>query len=83
MEKTEQLKELISNYWQIPVDTIDWDTQLSGQHLKRFSSLRALRFLASIEDLFQVHIEDPEAINSFRDVLRLMESQDAKPSAAR
>ena len=72
MEKTGQLKELISNYWQIEVDAINWDTELSSQHLKNFSSLRALRFLASIEDLLRVQIEDPEAIKRFRDLLQLV-----------
>lgn len=72
MEKIEQLKDLIAIYWQMTAEAVDWDTAFSSQHLKQFSSLRALRFLASVEDRFQVTIEDPEAIRSFRDLFNLV-----------
>ena len=72
LEKGEQLKELIATYWQIAADAISWDTELSSHQLKHVSSLRTLRFLASVEDRFHVNIEDPEVIKSFRDLLKLV-----------
>lgn len=73
MEKTEQLKEIISNYWQLPAFGMDWDTELNHQHLKNFSSLRLLRFFSSVEEHLKICIEDPDAIKRFRDLLPLVE----------
>lgn len=72
-DKVERLKELISNYWHLDGEGLDWDTEFSSRGLKNFSSLRTLRFLASIEAELGVSIEDPGGIKSFRDLMRLVE----------
>ena len=69
MEKIERLKEIISSYWQVDPDESGWETRFDGQ-IKTFTSLRMLRFFASIEDRFQVEIEDPDAILTFADLRR-------------
>ena len=73
MEKAAQLQGIIANYWQLPQEAIDWDLELNGQRLKNFSSLRLLRFLASVEERFNVTVEDPDAIKRFRDLLTLVQ----------
>ncbi len=73
-EKVEQFKEIISNYWQMAPEEIAWETPLSGQALRNFSSLRMLRFLASVEERFGVTIADPDAIRRFSDLLTLIEA---------
>ena len=65
--KTEQLKDIISKYWQLSPEAIDWETEFKRQPLQRLSSLRMLRFLASVEEHLQVTIRDPDAIKTFRD----------------
>ncbi len=75
MERVQQLKEIISNYWRLDAEEIDWDVQLNSQQLKNFSSLRLLRFLASFEERFSVSIDAPEAVKSFGDLLRLIEGE--------
>jgi len=74
VEKAEHLKDIIANYWQLSQEAIDWDLELNGQRLKNFSSLRLLRFLASVEEHFNITIEDPDAIKRFRDLLTLVQS---------
>lgn len=69
MEKKDQLKDLLFNYWQISAPEIDWATPFNSQNLKNFSSLRMLRFLASIEEQFRISIEDVDAIRCFGDLL--------------
>ena len=71
MEKAEQLKEILSSYWQ--VREVDWETPFNSQSLPNFSSLRMLRFLASVEDRFQISIEDVDAIRCFGDLLKRVE----------
>lgn len=71
-DKTEQLKEIISNYWQLSGQEIEWGTEFNSQRLSNFSSLRMLRFLASIEDRFKINIEDVDAIKSFQDLRQLV-----------
>ena len=73
MERVEQLKALIASYWQIPSDAVDWDLPLTGEHLKNFTSLRTLRFLASVEEQFHINIQEPGAITHFKDLLPLIE----------
>lgn len=74
MSKTERLKELVSHYWQLPLEgDEDWETPLTQERLKNFSSLRLLRFFASVEERLDVSIEDPDAITSFKDLLRLID----------
>ena len=73
MDKVAQLQAIIANYWQVPPDAIDWDLELNGQRLRNFSSLRLLRFLASVEEQFNVTVEDPDAVKRLRDVRRLVE----------
>lgn len=80
MERVEQLKEIISQYWQLQPQEIHWGVPLNSRHLKNFSSLRMLRFLASVEEQFTVNIEAPEAITSFGDLLSLIEGQWARRS---
>ena len=72
MDRVERLKEIISNYWHLSVDAIDWDMEFTGQKLKNFTSLRVLRFLATVEEYLNVSIEDPDGIKSFRDLLHLV-----------
>lgn len=71
MEKAGQLKQIISNYWQ--VQEIDWGTQFNSQNLRNFSSLRMLRFLAGVEERFKISIEDVDAIRCFEDLRRVVE----------
>ena len=73
MEQAAQLQAIIANYWQLPQEAMDWDLELNGRRLKNFSSLRLLRFLASVEERFNVTIEDPDAIKRFRDLLNLVQ----------
>ena len=73
MEQAAQLQAIIANYWQLPQEAMDWDLELNGQRLKNFSSLRLLRFLASVEERFNVTVEDPDAIKRFRDLLNLVQ----------
>jgi acyl carrier protein len=68
-----RLKDLITSYWQLDADGLTWDTELNSRGLRNFSSLRALRFFASVEADFDVNIEDPDLIRSFRDLLHLVE----------
>ena len=72
MDKTAQLKDILSNYWQLSAEAIDWGIEFNSQHLKNFSSLRMLRFLASVEDRFKVSIEDMDAIRTFGDLLKVV-----------
>jgi acyl carrier protein len=72
MNKVEQLKELITNYWQVTPDAIEWDVEFNGRWLRNFSSLRMLRFIASVEEQLGVDIQDLDEIKSFRDLLRLV-----------
>jgi len=74
MEKTEQLKEVISRYWQLSDGNLDWAMELNSRNLSNFSSLRMLRFLASVEERFQISIADVEAIKSFQDLRKLVEN---------
>lgn len=76
MERVEKLKEIISNYWQMAPEAIAWETQFNSQQLKNFSSLRMLRFLASVEERLCVHIEDTDAIRRFQDLLELARVED-------
>ena len=71
--KVEQLKELIASYWQIPEEAIDWETVFQSRQLRQYSSLRMLRFLASVEEQCHVTIDDPDAIKGFRDLLNLVD----------
>lgn len=73
-DKTEQLKEVISNYWQLSGQEIEWTTEFNSQYLSNFSSLRMLRFLASIEDRFKMSIGDVYAIKRFQDLRQLVEN---------
>lgn len=68
MEKEGQLQEIISNYWQISAEALDWGTPFSSQALRNFSSLRMLRFLASVEERLQISIQDVDAIRCFGDL---------------
>ena len=68
MDRTDALKEIIFSYWHIEPESIQWDTPFSSQHLRTFSSLRMLRFLASVEESFQMTIEDPDAVRTFEDL---------------
>lgn len=72
MDKTEHLKEIISNYWQLSDPQLDWGMEFNSRHLSNFSSLRMLRFLASVEERFRINIEDPDAIKSFEDLRKLV-----------
>lgn len=72
LDETEQLKEIISSYWQISGQEIEWGTEFNSQRLNNFSSLRMLRFLASIEDRFKINIEDVDSIKSFQDLRQLV-----------
>ncbi len=74
MEKADQLKEVISRYWQIGEGNLDWNMELSNRTLSNFSSLRVLRFLASVEEKFQISIADVDGIKSFQDLRKLVES---------
>ena len=74
MEKTEHLQKIISNYWQLPGPEMDWATEFNSRNLNNFSSLRMLRFLASIEDQMEITIEDVDAVRSFQDLRRIVES---------
>lgn len=74
MEKTEQLKEVISRYWQLSDGNLDWAMEFNAGNLNNFSSLRMLRFLASVEERFQISIADVEAIKSFQDLRQLVET---------
>lgn len=74
LDETEQLKEIISNYWQLSSQEIEWETEFNSQRLNNFSSLRMLRFLASVEERFQISIADVEGIKSFQDLRRLVEN---------
>ena len=76
MENMQQLKEIISNYWQFDRDAIDWETEFNSQQLKNFTSLRMLRFLASVEERFAIHIEDVDSIKRFADLLRVVDGRD-------
>lgn len=71
MDKVEALKKIIASYWQIDPDAIDWDMELGGRSLKNFSSLRMLRFIASVEEQLEVNIQDPSDLKRLRDLLRL------------
>ena len=73
METRAQLEAIIANYWQLSPEAIDWDLELNGRRLKNFSSLRLLRFLASVEEQCHVTVEDPDAVKRFCDVLNLVE----------
>lgn len=73
MEKTEQLQRIISHYWQFPSQEIDWAMEFNSQGLSNFSSLRMLRFLASVEDQFKIEFADVDAIRSFQDLRRIVE----------
>ena len=70
--ETEQLKEIISSYWQLSGQEIEWATEFNSQHLNNFSSLRMLRFLAGMEDRFKINIEDVDTIKSFQDLRQLV-----------
>lgn len=72
MDRVEQLKELIALYWSLDPRGVDGTVEFSGQRLSRYSSLRMLRFLASVEERFQVQIEEPDAIKTVSDLLRLV-----------
>ncbi len=74
MEKAEQLKEVISRYWQLSDGNIDWAMELNSRNLSNFSSLRMLRFLAGVEERFQISIADLDAIKCFQDLRQLVES---------
>ena len=74
MEKAEQLKEVISRYWQISDGNLDWAMELNSRNLSNFSSLRMLRFLAGVEERFQINIVDLDAIKCFQDLRQLVES---------
>lgn len=74
MEKLEQLKEIIARYWQISDGDLDWNTPFDSQSLPNFSSLRMLRFLASVEERFQMQLADVEAIRSFQDLRQWVEN---------
>lgn len=71
-DKQRQLREIIANYWQLDGDAIDWDVEFSSERLRNFSSLRMLRFLASVEERLEVSIANPDAIKRLRDLLRLV-----------
>ena len=74
MEKAQQLKEIISKYWQLPGSDLDWTTEFGSRQLSNFSSLRMLRFLASVEERFQFSIEDVDAVKNFQDLRQLVEN---------
>ncbi len=74
MEKADQLKEVISRYWQLSDGNVDWSMELNAGNLNNFSSLRMLRFLASVEERFQINIADVDAIKSFQDLRKLVEN---------
>ena len=71
--KLERLKELIASYWELDGDRINWDVEFSSRGLRNFSSLRALRFLASVEADLGISIEDPDLVKILRDLLSLVE----------
>ena len=72
MEKTEQLKEVISRYWQLSEGNLNWTMEFSSRNLNNYSSLRMLRFLAGVEERFQISIADVGAIKSFQDLRQLV-----------
>lgn len=72
-EKAERLKEIICHYWQIPAPGVDWATRFDSQHLSNFSSLRVLRFFASVEERFQISLEELDAIKTFEDLRQRVE----------
>ena len=74
MEKSEQLKEVIARYWQLSDGNLDWAMELNGKNLNNYSSLRVLRFLASVEERFQITLADVDPIKSFEDLRRLVEN---------
>lgn len=74
MEKAEQLKEVISRYWQLSDGNLDWSMEFSSSALNNFSSLRMLRFLAGVEERFQISIADVDGIKSFQDLRNLVEN---------
>lgn len=80
MDKVEQLKEIIASYWQLAPDAIDWDAELSSRGLKNFSSLRMLRFIASVEQRLGIDINDLDEIKKFGDLLRLVMGGNGRPS---
>lgn len=72
MEKTEQLREVISRYWQLSEGNLNWTMEFSSRNLNNYSSLRMLRFLAGVEERFQISIADVGAIKSFEDLRQLV-----------
>ena len=76
MENIARLQQIIAHYWQLPSEKLDWETPLTSQHLRNFSSLRLMRFLASVEECFKISIEQPDAIQRFGDLLNLIERTD-------
>ncbi len=49
--------------------------EFNDRGLAAFSSLRMLRFLASVEEQFQINIQDPDAIKRFKDLWTLVEER--------
>jgi acyl carrier protein len=73
MDKVDALKGLITSYWHLNPDAIDWDSEFN-RSLKSFSSLRMLRFIASVEEQLGITIDDLDRVKSFRDLLRLVDA---------
>jgi acyl carrier protein len=71
MDKVEQLRGIIANYWHVAPEAIDWETEF-GRWLKNFSSLRMLRFIASVEEQLEINLEDLDGLKSFGDLRRLV-----------
>ena len=74
MENADQLEKIISHYWQLSGQDLDWTMEFNSRNLSNFSSLRMLRFLASIEDQLKITIEDVDAIRNFQDLRRIVEN---------
>jgi hypothetical protein len=72
MDRVGELTSLIASYWHVPPDSLNWDTELSPIGLRQFTSLRWMRFLASVEERFGITVADPDTIRSFRDLRRLV-----------
>ncbi|MBI3616095.1 MAG: acyl carrier protein [Candidatus Omnitrophica bacterium] len=75
MDPAQRLKETISRYWNLPAEQIDWDMEFNDRRLAAFSSLRMLRFLASVEEQFQINIQDSDAVKRFKDLWILVEGR--------
>jgi len=60
-----RLRELVSQFWKVPLERIDDELRFDAKYLKGMSSTRFLVFVAAVESNLGARLNDPSALTSY------------------